>query len=208
MVVVIVRVVCFFIGVGGGKFKGIELKGREDRVDQLCWDPKHADLIATASGNKTVRMWPVWDVCSGKCSHQAELRGENINITYKPDGTHIAVCNRLKIKNCEKLQYLVDQREDTYTSSSSSSAMHMENINSSSVALLEKLSISPCPSLTCIFLKGQFPASLKHLKLKDCSELTILSPRDWLLEAIENLLIEKCPSLKSIAERLTHHLDI
>ncbi|KAL5737262.1 hypothetical protein ACOSP7_030023 [Xanthoceras sorbifolium] len=153
MVVVIVRVVCFFIGVGGGKFKGIELKGREDRVDQLCWDPKHADLIATASGNKTVRMWPVWDVCSGKCSHQAELRGENINITYKPDGTHIAVCNRLKIKNCEKLQYLVDQREDTYTSSSSSSAMHMENINSSSVALLEKLSISPCPSLTCIFLK-------------------------------------------------------
>jgi len=26
-------------------------------VDQLCWDPKHADLIATASGDKTVRLW-------------------------------------------------------------------------------------------------------------------------------------------------------
>lgn len=31
----------------------------------------------------------------GKCSQQAELSGENINITYKPDGTHIAVGNRV-----------------------------------------------------------------------------------------------------------------
>ncbi|KAL2930293.1 THO complex subunit 3 [Bienertia sinuspersici] len=30
----------------------------------------------------------------GKCSQQAELSGENINITYKPDGAHIAVGNR------------------------------------------------------------------------------------------------------------------
>jgi len=32
---------------------------------------------------------------AGKCSQQAELSGENINITYKPDGTHIAVGNRV-----------------------------------------------------------------------------------------------------------------
>ncbi|CAE6004186.1 unnamed protein product [Arabidopsis arenosa] len=30
----------------------------------------------------------------GKCTQQAELSGENINITYKPDGTHVAVGNR------------------------------------------------------------------------------------------------------------------
>ena len=35
----------------------------------------------------------------GKCSQQAELSGENINITYKPDGTHIAVGNRV----CSKI---------------------------------------------------------------------------------------------------------
>ena len=31
----------------------------------------------------------------GKCTQQAELSGENINITYRPDGTHIAVGNRV-----------------------------------------------------------------------------------------------------------------
>lgn len=39
------------------KVKDIELKGHNDSVDQLCWDPKHADLIATASGDKTVCLW-------------------------------------------------------------------------------------------------------------------------------------------------------
>ncbi|KAL4336157.1 hypothetical protein GQ457_07G012260 [Hibiscus cannabinus] len=70
-----------------GKAKDIESKGHTDSVDQLSWDPKHADLIATAFGDKTVVLS---DARSGKCSQQAELSGENINITYKPDGTHIA----------------------------------------------------------------------------------------------------------------------
>nr|KAJ0227083.1 hypothetical protein LSAT_V11C100048840 [Lactuca sativa] len=74
------------------KVKDLELKGHTNSVDQLCWDPKHAHLIATTSGDKNVCLW---DVCSGKCSQQAELSGENINITYKPDGTHVAVGNRV-----------------------------------------------------------------------------------------------------------------
>lgn len=40
-----------------GKVKDIELKGHADSVDQLCWDPKHPDVVATAAGDKTVRFW-------------------------------------------------------------------------------------------------------------------------------------------------------
>ncbi|RRT84837.1 hypothetical protein BHE74_00015479 [Ensete ventricosum] len=40
-----------------GKVKDIELKGHTDSVDQLCWDPKHPDVVATAAGDKTVRFW-------------------------------------------------------------------------------------------------------------------------------------------------------
>lgn len=39
------------------KIKDLELKGHTDSVDQLCWDPKHSDLVATASGDKSVRLW-------------------------------------------------------------------------------------------------------------------------------------------------------
>ncbi|PWA74009.1 hypothetical protein CTI12_AA250820 [Artemisia annua] len=57
------------------KVKDLELKGHTDSADQLCWDPKHSDLIATASDDKI----------------QPELSGNNSDITYKPDGTHVTV---------------------------------------------------------------------------------------------------------------------
>jgi THO complex subunit 3 len=71
--------------------KDVELKGHTDSVDQLTWDPTHADSLATASGDKTVRLW---DVRSGKTSQQFNMPGENINITWSPDGKSIAVGNR------------------------------------------------------------------------------------------------------------------
>ncbi|TXG68055.1 hypothetical protein EZV62_009330 [Acer yangbiense] len=115
---------------------------------------------------------------------------------------------QLKIEKCKKLQYLMDGRDDACTSSSSSSAMHMENINNISLSLVEELSISHCSSLTCIFSKDQFPASLKHLEIEDCSELTILSPRDQLPEALEELVIKECPKLESIAKRFLNNTSL
>ncbi|KAL5802110.1 hypothetical protein ACOSQ4_030415 [Xanthoceras sorbifolium] len=130
------------------------------------------------------------------------------SLTFIATGHLPLSVKQLNIENCDKLQYLVDDREDTCTSSSSSSAMRMENINSSSISLLQRLSVSHCPSLTCIFSNGKFPASLKHLEIKDCSELTMLSPRAQLPEALEVLWIEDCPKLESIAERFLHNTSL
>lgn len=50
-------------------------------------------------------------ICAGgKCSQHVELSGENINITYRPDGTHIAVGNRVGhvtfcLAPCKKVIY-------------------------------------------------------------------------------------------------------
>ncbi|PWA80689.1 hypothetical protein CTI12_AA194230 [Artemisia annua] len=84
------------------KVKDLELKGHTDSADQLCWDPKHSDLIATASNDKIVRLW---DICSGKCSQQPELSRNNSDITYKPDGTH--VCSN-QSQSCKHLMLVVD----------------------------------------------------------------------------------------------------
>jgi THO complex subunit 3 len=66
-------------------------KGHGDSVDQLCWHPTHADLLATASGDKTVR---IWDARIQKCAATISTKGENINISWSPDGHTIAVGNK------------------------------------------------------------------------------------------------------------------
>jgi WD40 repeat protein len=38
-----------------GRGTDVELKGHTDSVDQLRWDPKNPDLLATASCDKTVQ---------------------------------------------------------------------------------------------------------------------------------------------------------
>lgn len=60
-------------------------------MDQLCWHATNADLLSTASGDKTVR---IWDIRAGKCSTVTNTKGENINITWSPDGKTIAVGNK------------------------------------------------------------------------------------------------------------------
>ena len=76
-------------------------RGHSDSVDQLCWHPGQADLLATASGDKTVR---VWDTRNNKSVSTINTKGENINITWSPNGNTIAVGNK------EDLVTFIDSR--------------------------------------------------------------------------------------------------
>lgn len=60
-------------------------------MDQLCWHQTHCDLLSTASGDKTVRLW---DTRMNKSVAIIPTKGENINITWSPNGDTIAVGNK------------------------------------------------------------------------------------------------------------------
>ena len=68
-----------------------DFRGHSDAVDQLIWHPTDPDLLATASGDRTVR---IWDYRSAKSVTTVNTKGENINITWSPDGKTLAVGNR------------------------------------------------------------------------------------------------------------------
>jgi THO complex subunit 3 len=71
--------------------KEITFKGHGGSVDQLCWHQSHSDLLSTASGDKSVR---IWDTRIQKCVATINTKGENINITWSPNGNSIAVGNK------------------------------------------------------------------------------------------------------------------
>ncbi|KAG1667545.1 THO complex subunit 3 [Nymphon striatum] len=85
------KTVCIFALEKDRLSKEITFRGHGDSVDQLCWHPTHPDLLATASGDKTVR---IWDSRSQKCAANVSTKGENINISWSPDGQTIAVGNK------------------------------------------------------------------------------------------------------------------
>lgn len=67
------------------------LRGHTGSVDQLCWHPSNPDLLCTASGDKTVR---IWDARCHKSVAVINTQGENINICWAPNGQTIGVGNK------------------------------------------------------------------------------------------------------------------
>ncbi|KAM3182341.1 hypothetical protein ACTXT7_012569 [Hymenolepis weldensis] len=65
-------------------------RGHTDSVDQLAWHPTANDSLATVSSDSTVRLWD----CRSKRITTAQLKGENINLAWSPDGNTIAVGNK------------------------------------------------------------------------------------------------------------------
>ncbi|KAF4519655.1 hypothetical protein B566_EDAN004992 [Ephemera danica] len=71
--------------------KEYNFRGHGGSVDQLCWHASNPTLLSTASGDKTVR---IWDTKIAKCTSTINTKGENINISWSPDGNTIAVGNK------------------------------------------------------------------------------------------------------------------
>jgi THO complex subunit 3 len=65
--------------------------GHTGTVDQLKFSHNNPDLLASASGDKTVR---IWDCKSYKNVSTINTKGENINISWSRDGNTIAVGNK------------------------------------------------------------------------------------------------------------------
>uniref|UniRef100_A0A1B6GJ84 Uncharacterized protein n=3 Tax=Proconiini TaxID=565685 RepID=A0A1B6GJ84_9HEMI len=81
--------------------KEFTFRGHGGSVDQVCWHASNPELLSTASGDKSVR---IWDARYQKCAATINTKGENINITWSPDGNTIAVGNK------EDLVTFIDSR--------------------------------------------------------------------------------------------------
>lgn len=65
--------------------------GHTQDIDQLCWDPSHTNLLATASIDRTVK---VWDVRYGDPIVTVKLKSENMTLCWKDTGSTIAVADK------------------------------------------------------------------------------------------------------------------
>ena len=95
------------------KFNGAELspltnlRGHTDAIHSLCWNPTHPNYLATASTDRSIRLWD--SRRPNGAGERVTTPGENINISWSPDGRHIAVGNDddvVTIIDARKLQIL------------------------------------------------------------------------------------------------------
>ncbi|TYI85244.1 hypothetical protein E1A91_D05G427000v1 [Gossypium mustelinum] len=96
---------------------------------------------------------------------------------------------KLRIRDCENLEYLVDEKEDNKSMSST-------------LCLLEDLKISMCRSLMSLSSKGHknICNQLQLLQIYYCSKLSCLFSNTKFPITLKDLTIEECPMLEYITE--------
>ncbi|TYG71986.1 hypothetical protein ES288_D05G443300v1 [Gossypium darwinii] len=96
---------------------------------------------------------------------------------------------KLRISNCENLEYLVDEKEDNKSMSST-------------LCLLEDLKICECPSLMSLSSQGHknICNQLQLLNIRHCSKLSCLFSNTKFPITLKDLRIVGCPELEYIAE--------
>ncbi|KAJ3340596.1 vacuolar protein sorting-associated protein 1 [Gonapodya sp. JEL0774] len=74
----------------GGKDAPLSLRGHLEAVNTVCWDPVSRDRLASASKDKTVR---IWDQRTAKCEKTVHTSHENVCLAFSPDGKQLAVAD-------------------------------------------------------------------------------------------------------------------
>lgn len=64
------------------------LRGHKQSIDRLVWDPSNADVLATGSIDKTIR---IWDIRQKSSTHTVDVGAAVLNMAWKADGSCIAV---------------------------------------------------------------------------------------------------------------------
>ncbi|KAL5735594.1 hypothetical protein ACOSQ2_030382 [Xanthoceras sorbifolium] len=132
--------------------------------------------------------------CKNACLGSLKVAGCN-SLTFIVRGQLPSSLKRLEVEECEKLEYLWDDKEENCTS-----VVDEENSNNTSTSLLEYVEVYKCPSLKCLSSSGQLPEALRHLYVRYCSQLSMLSSNGQLPKALCTLSIENVPMLELIAE--------
>jgi len=83
----------------------IVLRGHTDSVDQVAWCCKSADLLVSASADKTIRLWDCRNLSAKVNPVTINTKGENINLCWNPTNT-----NQVLVGNKEDLVSVFDIR--------------------------------------------------------------------------------------------------
>lgn len=72
----------------------LTFKGHSDEIDQLCWNPTNPNVLATASLDKTVK---IWDVRYNDTCTTVKLKNDNMSICWSADGSTVAVSDKADV---------------------------------------------------------------------------------------------------------------
>ncbi|KAJ4725388.1 NBS-LRR disease resistance protein NBS49 [Melia azedarach] len=115
---------------------------------------------------------------------------------------------KLEIYNCKQLLCIMDDREYSWSSSSSSVIDTSTPEKSAKCQLpttLKHLHIQNCPELITLSAKEQLPQALEYFCIDSCSKLEVIAERFHNNSSLGQIVFYNCASLKSIPEGL-HNL--